>query len=128
MPEDEIQFDIRTRHPIMPKTKEAPKNQKDILEEQRKRALFKDLVSHPGWKPFREQSYALVKPQIPHDVDSAVVFHFASMARTTVDMIFNYIEGQAAVAKAPEEMPIVDGARASYFKDNPSLALDINDL
>jgi len=109
-------YDIRTRRPIIPPTPAAPKSQKDILEFQRKRKLLRELVAHPGWAIFRAQSYALVKPVLPTNVDTFVLFASSAIARTVCDMLFNFAEGEAEKALAPDEMPVVDGARPSFFE------------
>jgi hypothetical protein len=117
-------FDVRTRRPITPPTPVAPKSQKDILEGQRKRKLLRELTAHPGWAIFRAQAYSVVKPTIPLDVDSAVRFFSSAIARTTCDMIFNVVEGEAAQALSPEEMPVVDGARPSLFEGEAKLPIE----
>ena len=117
-------YDIRTRRPIIPPTPTAPKSQKDILEFQRKRKLLRELVAHPGWVIFRAEAYSVVKPTVPIDVDSAIRFVSSAISRTTCDMIFNLVEGEAAQALSPEEMPIVDGARASLFEGEAKLPIE----
>ena len=117
-------YDIRTRRPITPPTQATPKTQKDILEVQRKRKLLKELVAHPGWAIFRAQAYSVVKPIMPINMDTAVGFMASAIARTTCDMIFNKIEGEAAQALAPEEMPVVDGVRASFFAGEAKLPIE----
>jgi len=115
-----IDVDIRTRRPLF-HPKEGSKDQSHLLERQRKAKLFKEFVAHPGYAEFRAMAYALCLAPVPTDLNSAIQWHFSAVRRSSMDMLFNNLE-QIAAIKDPEDMPIVDGARPSFFADNTEIS------
>jgi hypothetical protein len=111
-----INVDIRTGAPI---DREKPKvaDKKDIVEKQRQKLLYKTFIEHPAYPEFRKQAFQSCYCPPPANINSLITWLFASAMRTGISALFDAIE-QTAKSPLPEEQPVVNKYRPSFFSDN----------
>jgi hypothetical protein len=118
MEDDELQFDPRTRRKRKNIEKYAEPRQKDTAKEDRIKLLFKELVQLPVYKELKAVAYALcIMPPASNGVDYAIGWHFTSVRKSAMDMLFQRIES-TAMQPAAEDMPVINKTRVSFFSEN----------
>jgi len=120
--EEDSPLDPRTRRVSKSRKvyDDAPKP-KDTAELERQKSLFRSLVKSPEYAALKGLAYALcIYRAQPDSLDSAIGWHFSAVRRTAMDILFNKIE-ELGKDIAPEDVPVVNKTRPSFFLDNTQL-------
>lgn len=112
--------DVRTRRPFRgqgPSWGEASGQKTDPQLEYTK-SLYRELIKMPVYKRLKGLAYGMcIGHARPRNINEYIDWTFTSAARSFVDNFFNQIE-RLGRDVPPEELPVVDKARPSFFADN----------
>lgn len=124
-PIPEIQFDIRTRRPIKEvKPRYAAPQPKDDAKLMKAKQLFHDLIQHPVYQEIRGLAYASCISNEPASLDGGISWMYAAVKRSAYDSLFNKIEDLGAKPVFPEDQPVVNRYRPSFYAENDNIPED----